>query len=142
MRGLEVVDADFGARDVRGDRQHGHAVAVRVEQAIDQMEIARTATAGADGELPGEVGFGAGGKGGAFFVANVDPLIVFRRLRASVNPFSEISNDAIDALHAGLGEGFGHVVCCGPAHPRNSIGRDARRGRKRSGKPLRPDRRF
>jgi hypothetical protein len=51
MRRLEIIDADLRARDMGGDRQHRHAAAVAIEQAVDQMQIARAAAAGADREL-------------------------------------------------------------------------------------------
>ena len=34
---LEVIAAHLGGRDLSGDRQHGHARAMAVEQAIDKM---------------------------------------------------------------------------------------------------------
>ena len=40
---LEVAAADFGERDLRGNRQHGCPAAVGIEQAIDEMKIAGTA---------------------------------------------------------------------------------------------------
>jgi hypothetical protein len=54
MRLLEVLGADLGARYMRGDRQHWHATALRVEQAVDQMEIARPAAACTHRQLSGQ----------------------------------------------------------------------------------------
>ncbi len=45
-----------------------------IEQAVDEMQIARPAAAGADGELAGQMRLGAGREGGDLLVADVDPL--------------------------------------------------------------------
>jgi hypothetical protein len=37
MGGLEIIDADFGAWDMRGNRQYRHAAAMTIVEAIDQM---------------------------------------------------------------------------------------------------------
>ena len=49
---LEIASADLGRRNLRGDRQHRHARAVAVEQAVDEVQIARAAASRADGEPP------------------------------------------------------------------------------------------
>jgi hypothetical protein len=55
VRGLEEIDADLNARNLGGDREHRHLTPVRVVEAIDQVKIAGTATAGADRQLPGQM---------------------------------------------------------------------------------------
>ena len=62
MRLLEVLRADLGARDVRGDRQHRYAAALRVEQAVDQVQVARSAAACAHRQLSGQRGVGRRGE--------------------------------------------------------------------------------
>jgi len=114
MRCLEVIDADLAARDVRSDRQHGHVVALRVKQAVDEMEVARTAAARADRELAREVGLGAGCEGGTLFVANVNPLDGVQRPQGIGEAVQRVATDAINALDARLGEGLRHEVRCGP----------------------------
>ena len=52
MSCLKVVDPDFATGNMGGDRQNRHTVALTVEQAIDQMQIAWTAAAGANGWPP------------------------------------------------------------------------------------------
>ena len=110
MRFLEVGAADLGARDLGGDRQHRHAAAVAVEQSVDQMQVAGAAASGADGELAGEMCLGAGGKGGGLLVPHMDPvdlLLLAQRIGETVQ---RIADHAIDAPHAGNGQGFGHQV--------------------------------
>jgi hypothetical protein len=89
MRGLEVLDPDFGARNVGGDCWRRHAAAVCVTQAVDQMQVARTAATGADGQLPREMVFGAGRKAAPTSWRTWTDSIDLRRLRESVKPFSE-----------------------------------------------------
>ncbi len=78
MRLLEVLGADLRARDVRRDRQHGDAAAIGVEQAVDQMQVARPAAPGAHGELTGEPGVRGRGERGGLLVAHVFPGDVIR----------------------------------------------------------------
>lgn len=53
---LEVVAADLRARDLRGDRQYRHSTAMGVVETVDQVQVAWSATARTDGELPGDRG--------------------------------------------------------------------------------------
>ena len=48
---LEVAGADLRPRDVRGERQHRNPAALGVEQAVDQVQVARAAARRADREL-------------------------------------------------------------------------------------------
>ena len=86
---LEVGPADLGARDVGGDRQHRHAAAMTVEQAVDQVQVAGPAASGADRELAGEMRLGARGEGGGLLVPHVDPVDLLLRRSESVKPFRE-----------------------------------------------------
>ena len=119
MGRLEIVDADFGARDVGGDRQHRHAVALAIEQAVDQMQIARAATAGADRQAAGEMGLGAGREGGGLFVPHMDPVDGFPAPQRIGEAVERVADDAIDALDAGLLEGFDEIFGGCPAHVAN-----------------------
>ena len=55
-----------------------------IEQAVDEVQIARAATAGADRELAGQMRLGARGEGRHFLVADVNPLDL--RLAANGSP--------------------------------------------------------
>ncbi|MNR16118.1 hypothetical protein D3C85_1326910 [compost metagenome] len=59
-----------------GDGQHRHARPVAIEQTVDQMQVAGPAAPGADGQLAGQVRFGARREGGGLLVAGVDPVDV------------------------------------------------------------------
>ena len=71
---LEVHRADLHARDVRGDGQDGCSRAVRVVQAVDEVQVARAARACAHGKLAGELSFGRCSERRRFLVAHVDPV--------------------------------------------------------------------
>jgi hypothetical protein len=119
MRSLEVIDPDLSARDVGGDRKHRYVVAVGVEQTADEVEVAGATAAGADRQLPSEVSLGASCEGGSLLMANVDPFDRFQAPKSVGESIQRVPDNAIDALHTRLRERFGHVVCCGSAHPRN-----------------------
>ncbi len=87
--GLEIVDADFAARDVRGDRQDRRAAAMAVEQAVDHVQVARPATAHADRQLAGQLGLGAGGRGASLFMAHAHLDCGRARAALPVKPFRE-----------------------------------------------------
>jgi hypothetical protein len=61
---LEVVPADLRGRDLRGDREDRNSAAVRIEQAVDQMQVSRSAAAGAHRQLTGQPGLAGGGEHG------------------------------------------------------------------------------
>jgi len=71
---LEISGADLGRRDLSRNRQHWHARAVAVEQAVDEVQIAGAATASADGEFARQMRLGASRKGSDLLVPDVDPL--------------------------------------------------------------------
>ena len=71
---LEIAGADLGRRDLRGDRKHRHARSVAIEQAVDQVQIARPAAPRADGELTREMCLRTRREGGNLFVPDMHPL--------------------------------------------------------------------
>jgi hypothetical protein len=74
MSCLEIIDADFAAGDVGSDCQDRHAIALAVEQAVDQMKVAGAAAPGAHGEVSGQMSFGARRKSRGLFVPHVNPV--------------------------------------------------------------------
>ena len=62
VRLLEICAADFAARNLRGNRQHRNAIAMAVVKAVDEMQIARAATATAYRKAPGQERFRACGE--------------------------------------------------------------------------------
>jgi len=108
--GLEVVDADLAAGDVRGDRQHRRAAAMAVEQAIDQVQVARTAAAGAYRQLATQLRLRASGEGGGFLMAHVYPSDAVAFAQRVGEAVQRISDDTVDALHASDLQDLGQIL--------------------------------
>jgi hypothetical protein len=71
---LEIGNTDFAAGDVGGDCQNRHAVALTVEQAVDQMKVAWTTATGAHSKASGEMSFSPGCKSCGLFMTHVNPV--------------------------------------------------------------------
>src|SRR6266542_5433443 len=71
---LEVPASDLDGWNLRGDCHNWNAAALALVEAVDQMQVPRTAASGADCQSPGQVRFCAGGKRGRLFVSYVNPL--------------------------------------------------------------------
>src|ERR1700757_4433099 len=53
---LKIACSYFCRRNVCGDREYRHARAMTIEQAVDEMQIPRSAATGAHREVTGEMG--------------------------------------------------------------------------------------
>src|SRR5271165_6325591 len=103
---LEIPAAYFRTRNLRGDRQDGHAAAMAIIKAINQMQISRPTTAGADGQFPGQMRFGTGRKGCRFFMAHVNPMDILSRADRVGNAVQRISGNAVYPLNSCLHKNF------------------------------------
>ncbi|MDP9839862.1 hypothetical protein J2T09_004642 [Neorhizobium huautlense] len=72
-----------------------------IEQAVDQVEIARSATSRAYGQLPGDMGFSTGGKSCGFLMSGMDPFDITTLAQRLCHPVQTVTDDAIYPLHAG-----------------------------------------
>ena len=113
---LEVHRADLHARDVRGDGQDGCARAVRVVQAVDEVQVARAAGTCTHGELAGELSFGRCCERRRLLVAHVDPvdaaLLRATGLAHGVNDGVErVADNAVDPVYPGVNE-LSHDLFC------------------------------
>src|SRR6516165_3738265 len=116
MRLLEIAAANFGGGNLRGDTEHGNTRAVTVKQAVDEVQVARSATAGANGELTREMGFGAGRERGDLFVPHMDPFDFALTAYGVRQAVQAIANDAVDPLDARCSEGFDELICHCSSH--------------------------
>ena len=98
---LEIAAADLLSRDVRRDRQHRHAAAVGVEQAVDQMQVPRAATRGADGQLAGHRRLAGGRECCCLLVTNVFPRDLAVAPERIGEPVDRISRQPVDPAYAG-----------------------------------------
>ena len=113
---LEVVRTDLRGGDLRRDRHHRHARALAVEETVDEMQVTGAAAAGADREVAGDMGVGAGGEGCDLFVAHVQPFDPAAPANGVGEAVEAVADDAVDALHARRGENFNHLVGDGLGH--------------------------
>jgi hypothetical protein len=94
--------------------ENRHGAAMAIEQAVDEVKVARAATPGADSELAGDVRLGAGGEGRHFLVADVNPLDGFLSAYLVGYPIERIADDPIDSLDPGFGQRLDQAFCyCG-----------------------------
>ncbi len=99
---LEITAADFGTGNLRGDRQYGHAGAMTVIKSVDKVQIPRTTTAGAHGELSGDLGVGSCGEGRRFFMPHVQPVNPSALSHGVRQTVERVAHDAVDTPDSGL----------------------------------------
>ncbi len=80
-----------------------------VKQTVNQMQVARSAGAGADRQLAGQLRFRASGESGDLFVPGGHPVDGAHAVKAIAQSIEGISGDAPDTFHAGLFQRFGNV---------------------------------
>ena len=106
---LEVHRADLHARDVRGNGQDGCSRAVRVVQAVDEVQVARAARTRTHGKLAGELSFGRCSERRRLLVAHVDPvdatLLRAAGLAHGVNDgVKRVTDNAVDTVDSSVNE--------------------------------------
>src|SRR6185437_7429057 len=74
MRLLKVTAADFSRWNLRRDRQYRRAAAMRIEQAVDEMQIAGTARPRTYREFAGDLGFTGGCESRDLLMPDVNPV--------------------------------------------------------------------
>jgi hypothetical protein len=77
MRLLKVAASDLMTRDLRRNRKYRYAISMAIEEAIDEVKVARAATTCAHRNLPGKMSLGAGGKRGHLFMPYMQPFDLF-----------------------------------------------------------------
>jgi hypothetical protein len=91
---------------LRSNGQNRDPAAVTIEQAVNQMDIARPATSRADRQFTGEMGLGTGGKGSRLFVAYVNPFDFLVPADLLKDSIEGISHDPINSFDSGGDQGF------------------------------------
>jgi hypothetical protein len=85
-----------------------------VEQAVDEMQVARAARPGADGKFAGDLSLARRREGRDLFVANVNPVDGLVNAKRFGQAVQAVANDAKDPLHADLRQclydEFGNIV--------------------------------
>jgi hypothetical protein len=97
---LKIAGADLRRRDLRRDAENRHARTVAVEEAIDQMQIAWSATARANRELTRQMRLGACRERSDLFVPDMDPLDLALPTDRVSQTVEAVADDSVDALDA------------------------------------------
>src|SRR5216684_6399699 len=98
------------------DRHYRHARAVAVEQTIDEVQVTRAATSGADRETTCDMRIRAGGERSDFLVPDMQPLNAAMAAQCIGEAIEAVAYDSIDTLDTGGGESFDHLVCNSARH--------------------------
>jgi hypothetical protein len=107
--GLEYgLTTRFAAWKLRREGKRRHAAEMTVEQAVDQMQVARAAASHAHRELAGQVSLGTGGKRARFLVTHLDPVSASQAPQSIGEAVERAAHNAVDSLYADLLEGLGH----------------------------------
>ena len=69
-----------------------------VEEAVDEMQVAGAAAAGADGEAAGDMGVGARGEGGDLLMPDMQPFDAAGSAQRIGEAVEAVADDAVDAL--------------------------------------------
>ncbi len=95
---LKIAAAYLLTRNLRCDCQHWNTAAVAVIETIEEVHIARAATAGANGDLAGEMCFRARGKRPCLLIPYVKPRDLFPLPDCIRKPVERIAHYAVDRV--------------------------------------------
>src|SRR5216684_2694746 len=107
---LEISGAELGRRDLRRNGKHRYARPLTIEQAIDQVQIARAAAPGADRKLSCQMRFGTGRESRDFLVPYMHPFYLALATDRIGQSIQAVADDAIYPLHTGYSEGLCKLV--------------------------------
>ena len=82
-----------------------------IEEAIDKVQIARSAAAGADREITREMRLRTRCKGRDLLVPDMNPFDLSLATKRVCQTIEAIADDAIDTLDAGRCEHFRKLIC-------------------------------
>src|ERR1700716_2909399 len=103
---LKIVASDFATRDLSRYGQHWNPASVTIVEAVHQMHISRTTTAGTDCERPGQMGFRTGRKCADFLMPYHEPVNLRTCPNRICNSIQRISGNAEYAFDAGADQSF------------------------------------
>src|SRR5271155_5205646 len=108
---LKIRAADFAARDVRGNGQHGYATAMTVVETVDEVHVAWSAASGADGQFTGQVRLRSGSKGSDLFMAHRDPFDLLVLADFFQETVEGIPHNSVDAFYSRRDQSFDNNFC-------------------------------
>ena len=98
---LRKLEAELVAHDLAGDQHDRRAVAVGLVEAVDEMQAAGPAGAGAERQFAGQQRVGAGGEAAGLLVAHMDEADVAAPDRVG-DIVQRVAGHAVAAARAGL----------------------------------------
>ncbi len=107
---LEISGAEFGRRDLRGNGKHRQARPLTIEQAIDEVQIARSTATGADRKLACQMRFAAGRESCDLLVPHMHPFYLSLAADRIGQAVQAVADDAIDPLDASCRESFRKLI--------------------------------
>jgi len=119
---LEKAGADLFGGDVRGQRQHGGAGALRVVQALKQMRVPRPTATRAHRQPSGQLGLGGSRERRRFLVAHMDPFDALGAADRVDQWIEAVADQAVDPFDTDLPKGIDQLVSnCWSAHGHPSV---------------------
>jgi hypothetical protein len=121
MRLLKEVGADFAGWNVRGNRQNASRTAVAIKESIDEMEISRTTTAGANRQFAGKLRFRPRGESASFLVPNMDPFDLAAFAYRVCYRIEAVAHHPLDPLNAGFDQSLDEFIRDAMGHVRATL---------------------
>jgi hypothetical protein len=107
---LKVPKANLSRWNMRRDSEHRNVIAVAIEKTIDQVQIARPATARAHGKPACCSGIGAGSKCRDLFMACVHPADRIHSIEAVGKTVQAVTGHSPDTLNTGSRQGLRQMI--------------------------------
>ena len=95
---LKISATDFITWNLGGDRRNGNPAAVTVVEAVDLVHVPRAAASGADGELAGEMRFGASDKRCCLLVPYANPWNLFALAKSICDSVQRVAGDSVNSI--------------------------------------------
>ncbi|MGY4499419.1 hypothetical protein ACVWYH_003350 [Bradyrhizobium sp. GM24.11] len=95
---------------MRRYRKHRHARTVTIEQAIDKVKVAGSATARTHGEFAGQMRLGTGGEGRDFLVSDMNLVDLAVPTDGVCQTVETVPDNAVDALDARGRKSFDELI--------------------------------
>jgi hypothetical protein len=99
MSFLKISAPDFGARNLRRNRQNGHAATLAIVQAIDQMQVSGPAASGAHSQFASEMRLCACRERGGLLIACSNPLDLLASANRVRDAIERVAWDSINSLN-------------------------------------------
>src|ERR1700728_974335 len=107
---LKIGAAQFAARNLCCDRDHGNPAALAIVKSVDKVEVARAATPGAHREASGQMGFRPGGESCRLLVPHMDPLDILPLANRVGDTVKRVTRNSIDPANTSFSQDLGYEI--------------------------------